>query len=417
MTLNNQYIASKKTNVLLTFLCFLLFPGWSLPLLLLQIYYNHKFAYVCLGILMGLWSFLLAPIGDVYRYSMDYYLYRDFNFDQFCQFLLLKNDYLLGVILYTLSYLNIPPDFSRFLYVTTGSTIIFLLIYNFSVQYRDMLGRKNCFLIFLFVFLNIKFSNFSFRFALSCTLYLLGGLYIINNKKKKLAYLLLSLSVINHISFIIFIVPLFLCCIFPNFGSKRLSIILLILAISFSGTFLNDILKNLAPHSNLVQHALYYTDGVWAGDFLEDHSLFFRIKLLIDSIPIYTLLIIFCYVYKKNKWSSWIEFLLILIVITAPYVSLKARCQSVLFFPLLFYILHRLSIITKQKRNLIIITLLLTGCIATISSLWGNRRELSMSQEQKLFTANIIKIFSHSYDYNWLQRNVNEDGSPANINY
>ncbi len=407
----------KNLNAVITILCFIILPGLSFPLLLMQIYYNHKYAYICLAILLGLWSFLMAPIGDMYRYSMDYYLYKDYDYNQFSQLILLKNDYLLGIVLYTLSKLNLPPDISRFLYVSIGSMIIFLLFQKIVPQLQEKYGKKTVFLLFLILFLNFKYSSFSFRFNFSCALYVLGGFLLINNKKKALACILLLISVINHISFVLFLFPILLSYIFPKFCGKRLSLILIILIFTFTGTFVNDLLKILAPHNALVQHALYYTDGVWAGAFLEGHSLFYKIKLIIDSIPIYTLLIVYYFIFRKNRWACWIDYLLVIVVITAPYVSLKGRCLSASFFPILFYIIYSFPTIKELYRIRILKTLIITGIILSFSSLWGSRRELNISQEQKLFTTNIINILSHSYDYNWLRENVNEDGSPAKINY
>lgn len=50
---------------------FILNPGLSLPLVFWQIYRGHKYAFILLALFLSMWAYLLAPIGDMYRYSMD----------------------------------------------------------------------------------------------------------------------------------------------------------------------------------------------------------------------------------------------------------------------------------------------------------------------------------------------------------
>lgn len=412
--IHNNRVSNRNTIIIL--IIFIFFPALSFPFLIWQIYNNKKYAFVCLAILFGLWSFLMAPIGDMYRYSMDYYIYENLKFEQFRVMLLLKNDYFLAFLMYTLSILKLPPDLSRFLYVTIGSLIIFFLFYKICQRLIPEEGRNNCFILFIILLLNFKFSSLSFRFVFSCSLYLLGGYYVLVEKKKK-GYLLFLLSILNHISFIIFIFPILVVCRLKKFGSKKITLFLLVLIFTFTGTFVNELLLFLAPNSSLIQHALYYTDGVWAGEFLEDHSIGYRVLMMINTIPSIICYFVFYYIFKKNNWSRWIDALLMLVVLTAPYVALKARCQTVTFLPLLFYIIYHIKDIPLKKRKMVLTMLVLSGIIFTGSNLWGSRRELSLSQEYKLFTTNIVEIFNHSYDYNWLRENVNEDGSPAKINY
>lgn len=410
---NNKVLYS---NTFFVIIVFILSPALSFPLLIWQIYHEKKYAFICLAILLGLWSFLMAPIGDMYRYSMDYYLYENLTFDQFKSMLLIKNDYLLSFTMYTLSYFGIPPDYSRFLYVTVGSLCILFLLYRICNGIFLSEEKNARFVLFIILFLNFKFSSLSFRFAFSSVLYLLGGIYLLVENKKK-GYIILFIAVLNHISFIIFILPLLFTSVCKKFGSKPATLILIILIFTFSGTFVNDILLYLAPNSGLIKHALYYTDGVWSGQFLEDHSIGYRILGIINSIPCYICYFIFYYIFRRNAWSRWIVALLLLVVITAPYVVLKARCQSVAFLPIIFYIMCHIKEISVKIKNKILLIMLVSGVIYTGANLWGTRRELSMSQEQKLLTTNIIEILNHSYDYNWLKENVNEDGSPAKINY
>lgn len=266
------------------------------------------------------------------------------------------------------------------------------------------------------LFLNYSFTSLCFRFNLSCVFYFCSA-YLFSVKKNFLGRLLLLVAVFNHISFLLFAIPLLFSLYYNRFGNKRLLLVLIILILTFSGDFLNLFLKNLDFQNRLIEHALYYTDGVWAGDFVEDHSLGYLIKLYLDRVPFFMSCIVAYKIFRKNKLASLISFLLILTVITAPYLTLKIRCQTVLILPLLFYIIRYLPESKTINCRFAVYMLLISGLIFSGSDLRGKRRELSISKIDALFTQDAFSILSNQYDRHWIETHVNEDGSPANINY
>ncbi len=394
---------SKQAGI--TFLLFMVYPLLSLPLILKGMLDNKKWGYFFFACFMGLLGMLYPPTGDFYRYTRDYIYIKDFNWEQFQNFLLIKQDCLLPYISYFFSRLNIPFDYSRFLYN-------FIAYYLLGLIYTDEINR-NCYYIkrnsiyFLGMFMSVSLSLYLFRFFFSMILYAFGT-YNIIYKGKKWGWIFVILSVFNHFSFFIFLAILILTKLCRFKFRKWIVILLCVLTFTIS----SDVLISLFTFmpTDIVNHYSTYLDGYYAGDYLKDHSIRYRISVLLSSAITYAAVIIYVITYNKKsvKSGSIVNGVLLATLLSSPFSTIAYRFATVLLLFIKIHFLNTFNGTRKQCRYLLILFLL--TMLFNITDLWSSRRQICVSDLSLICYASAPQILMHTYSEQWINQNVYENG-------
>lgn len=396
-----SFKVSKVNNIIL----FLIYPILSLPVIIRGAVRNKRYSYILLSIFMGYIGLLYAPIGDYYRYYTDFNNYKPLNLQEMLEVLQYSNDYLMPIVYWCIAKVGMSADLTRFIYNCTGFLLYFKIFYNLTSGTNNIAVRKV--LLFIFVLI-IGYQPFMSRFGLATIFFVYGAMCILNRKQK--GWLWLMLASIQHFSFVALLIPFVVFNIIKYEGSKNISVILVILSFIFNNDFISPILSMIADSVPIVNHISYYVDGYYANDYYEEHSIRFQILYILSQVGYYSLLMFFCVFFTKTRLSGWINFLLILIVISSPFKGISIRFIGVTQYFLIIYFINFIIKYGFPKvylRNLFIAM----SCFMLVINLWSTRRELSMSMESKLLLPSIF-IWTSEYSPEWVDNNVNTDGSP-----
>lgn len=408
-----EVLDRNKINRILLVALFIIYPLGSLPFVFREIYKGKRYAYSLLAIFIGYICMLYPPTGDLYRYTQDYYTYLNLSYSSFRDLLSLKLDYLFSFILWGLGQLNLHCDLSRFLYAYIGSELLFSIFYDQVKSYAvDPSYRRRVFFLFVLLLLYTNFIGLCFRYGFSCALFAYGSYQVLWKKRNK-GWIALVIAVLNHFSFLVFFLTVVGCKIIPFKGKRWLAILGIVWMILFSGNIMSDIISILPLQANVVDHLMAYIDGEWAGEFLEEHSLRFRIMLFLNRLGILSLLLIFMCWFKPGRWSGFLNVMVGILAISSFSVTLLFRFEWAAVMPFYIYVVHLL--LQKENhlpyRRTFLRLMLGVGCIMLFSALWGGRRQYLISNEYKLLYGSSITILNTSYSLQWLNSHVNEDGS------
>lgn len=390
----------------IAFLLFIIYPLLSLPLILKGMLNNKKWGYFLFACFMGLLGILYPPTGDFYRYTREYFVIKDyFDWEQFKDYLLIKQEFLLPYISYIFSKLNIPFDFSRFIY----NFIAYYLLGDIYISEisRNCHYTKKYSAYFIGMFISFSLSLYLFRFFFSMILYAYG-VYCIVYKRKNQGWIFVILSVLNHFSFIVFAVVLVLTKLFHFRFRKWIVILLCIPALAFGGNLMTDLLSFLP--TDIVNRYSEYLDGYYAGAYLEDHSLKYRISILLSSAITYAAVIIYMITYDKKTIGkeSIVNGILLVTILSSPFSTIAYRFATVLLLFIKIQFLNAFDGTRKQFRYLMILFLL--TMFSNMTGLWSSRRQISISDFSLIYYASAPQIMMHTYSEQWINKNVYEDG-------
>ena len=352
---------------------------------------------------------LYPPFGDLYRYSLDYDLYKDLNFSYFLLYAFVEYDYLLSFLLYGLGNCGLPCDLSRFIFNFWGFYLYGMLYYHITTDNSIINKGKTGLKWFSVYFFAISFCGFCFRFSLAMILFVYGSYFIVYKKRKKY-WIFVLLSVLCHFSFVLFAISLSVSRI-VTFAPKRniwyfLSACGLLFGIFNTGVFLD--LKIIG--GNLVDRYDGYFDKNDMGQYAENFSW----KALIwQKFGLLWQFLFYCYymVYRhlgSKRELSLPNIMTCICLACSPFSVVFGRFMTVaLEFWRLFYMEHFLNI-GKMKKQLNI--LLIFAILSFVLQFWGKRRELSVSDMHLLFTSTSVQILDHQYTPSWVYKNVRADG-------
>jgi hypothetical protein len=403
----NLYVKN-KTFFGLVF--FLLAPLYSVPYIVKGMVDRNKYSFVLWAFFMGLLGVLSPPVGDLYRYAEDYYIFKDCNWDTFLSILTVKFDYILSIISYVFSKLDIPFDLTRFLFNFFAHYLLGLLyldITNSNIALkRD--SKYNFYAVILFM--GFSFSLYVYRFYFSMILFLYGA-YKVYFKECKSGWLFIFLSVLNHFSFVVFLLG-FLLLKMKLFRFNRKLVISLFVMMSFLDTdFLISIMKTLELPTALIDKYSTYFDGYWAGRYLVDRSWRYRLMVFLVSLVSYvgSIIYVIYYNYGKRSVSAFVNLFLIMALLVSPFSIVYERFLVVLLLSIKVYFLLIYDG-SKQMRFMLKI-LCLFVIFGSFVEMYGMRRQIAVSQYDKLFYSTSFQLLQSSYDMHWINGNIDSDGN------
>ncbi len=407
MRIPNRVISSIYISKqgLITLILFIVYPLLSLPFIIQGMFKYQKWAFILFSCFMGLVGLLFPPTGDFYRYTQDALFIKNLSWDEFLVYSFVKFDYFLVYLSYVLTHLGVNFDISRFIYNTIGYLLLSKIFLELLEYNKEIKKKYRC--IFFGLFICISLNMFLYRFFFSMILFLYGSYQIIIFHRKTGA-LFLMWAVLNHLSFIIFVI---------GFIGQRLGLFrfnrYIIAILCFIACFLDsNVVKNLFQilPVQYIDRYMIYLDGYWAGDYLEDHSLRYRIMLIVSSFITYSSILIYYLIYDKiNKEKKALtNYILLLVAFMSPFATIVGRFLTVLSLSIKIIFMYSFkdnSLFRKCAYVLFYLTLLDDGM-----GIWSCRKELIMSDSNILLYGSFPSIITHSYSEDWLNRNVFEDG-------
>ena len=400
-------------NLGITSIIFLVLPLYSVPFILYGMWKQEKWAFVLWACFMGLVGILIPPTGDFYRYTMDYELYKGLDWGDFFLLAGLKNELMLPLISYGISELGLYFDLSRFLYNFLGYFLLGFL-YVGIVRNNPNLQDKKIALYALGFFVSISLATFCYRYFLSAIFFVFGA-YRIVYKKRKNGWWFVALAIFNHFSFLIqAIVLLFQQLNFFRFGRKMV-IFFILVSFLIDASFVTR-LFDMLPF-DFVSHYMAYLDGNWAGDFLEEHSLRYKIVMFIGNSIHYVCMLIYIILYNRSlpKYNSLVNSMLFLTFLSTPFVTINGRFLAVMIYFVKVYFLEIFDGSRQMLKYLKVMFWLVM--ISNLMGMWGFRRQFAISDFPMMFYSSSFQILAHTYDANWIDDNVSEDGNLLQINY
>lgn len=395
-----------EINKIITIVLFVIYPLLALPFIFIEIYNRRRYALSLLAIYLGYFAMLYAPTGDLYRYFQDFTFYQNLSFAEFKLSMSNKMDFMQPFLFWGMAKLGFTCDATRFLYVYISSELLFSIYYDITEKSKN--SQIVNLLLLLLLLLFVKYERFTVRFGMS-TMFFTFGWYKILFCNKKWYWLLILLSILNHFSFILPVMA-FVGARIINFQPKRwVFICLFIGSFILSGDYLSGIISLLPFDENIINHLLAYTDGYWAGEFLDDHSARFSLGRNLLKLPYFIFTFLLIKDYEVNKITGTIVASMLLLFVFAAFITIQSRLQQVYVFQALIYLLSKGDSYLKCKKHIIYAFSL--GFIYLFLCTWTMRRELSLSQEKKLLYPT-YSIWTSPFTEEWVDYKVFTDGAP-----
>lgn len=398
----------KLVNKCLLFVLFVIYPIAALPIVVYGVFHRKKYCFTYLAAYMGVFAVLYPPYGDVYRYTLDYLIYKNLDFYSFSLLSGLKFDFLLPYLAYGMGKLDLNFDLYRFIYSFVGYQLVFN-IFNDLVNKNLSLQRKQTYRLFLILyFVLFALTSFSFRFGLSTILYVYA-VYKLIYCRNNIGWIYLVAAVLNHFSFGVFFI-LFLGVKIRLFERSKKFLILCIFIALFmdDGLFVGNLLKMLPLQDGLMNHIMEYINGNADQGLLEGRPWTAKIGTLIGAIAIYPVMYYAVKFYRRDLSFSVIIQMFVLLACTAPFFVVYYRYVQLTIVLFVVYFSYRY---THTSVNYKCLKVLMTFCLLSfLFHFYTIRKVLYVSAEYKWLYASFPALMSHTYTEQWLYQNVSEEG-------
>ena len=386
---------------------FIVYPIITLPWIVQGMLRYERWAFIMWAMFMGFIGILYPPVGDFYRYTRDFYFYKELDWVDFLMVVSLKFDYLLAFLSYSVGKLDLNFDIVRFIYNFVAYLLLGLLFLKLTRKNPYLSNDRRTRILALVLFIPFSISLFLFRFFFSMILFMYGTYLIIVDTKKK-GWLFVALSVLNHFSFLVFLAAL----IFHRWGlfkfNRQIIAVLGVFGVFCGGLIVHSVMNYLP--TDIVNHISIYIDGYWAGDFMEDRSVRYRIQQLLGNLVVYCAVGAFILLYpsKPSRLAAWVNSLLLLAFISSPFVVMYGRFLIVLMYGIKIFLLYSFNNSPMSRKALY--ALFICVIISNLTDVWSIRRQLSISRETQLFCSSSIGILTNHYSETWITDNVFESG-------
>ena len=262
-------------------------------------------------------------------------------------------------------------------------------------------------------FLVFSFITYLWRFGFSTVLFAYGS-YLLVYKSKNKGWVFVALSILNHVSFLLFAIGLFV----QQMGGFRFYKWIVVL-LCLCSMFLNSsIFTSILPYmpTDIVQRFGSYVDGYYATDYFADGSWKYQLQIFLTSSITYVAVVIYILIYRgNNKIEAITNAILVLACLSLPFDTMRMRFLAVLLFFIKMFFLTQYDGTLKNLRCIKV--MFLCVMIGNVLSVWGARRQIEISDYELLLYSTIPQIMSHTYSLQWIDKNVTSDGDIVKINY
>lgn len=395
-----------KVNVAIAVtILFLIWPMLALPCVIVEVLNRRKYSFVLLTIFMGYIAYLWPPTGDLYRHTLSYF---EFKYSSSYKLSEYQEDYVMHILSFIFAKNGIPFEFVRFIFIVVSYTLMFRVLEDLGRKYSFVKENYRSFLGIFFFVVNFTIIVFGLRFGFGSVLMSYGVYLLWNSRYQGWCWCIIAFLV--HYSLISVFILLILSRLI-KLKNKKIAIISLLFFI-FPMTALLDKVIMILPIPDIVKVVLtVYSSGYWGQEAMADRSLLYRLSLLISQIPVYYT--VYCFLRDGKFRTICDSFLIIMVVfwsISSSSYEFFGRVTTFIIYPMVFYMAYRACRLRVIRRIHVTLILLV---FSFLSSFYGMRREVSISDMSLLLYGNTYQIISHTYDLNWLRANVNSDGSAA----
>lgn len=406
------YFVLQKKKLILCFL-FLFFPLYTLPWILKGMLNCEKHAFVLWAIFMGMLGVLYPPVGDIYQYTIDYLLYKDYSWGYFLDIVTFKFDYVLSFFSFFLGKIGLNFEIYRFVYNFIGYYLLGSMYINIVTEKKILYNKYDKYYLLGF-FIAFNIIAFLWRFGFSSVLFLYGCYQIVYLKRRK-GWFFIVISVLNHFSFLLFFIILcFQQLRFFRFN-KNVLIVICVLSLFVNGNTVTVILPYL-PY-NIVERYSIYWDGYYATEYFSDHSWKYQLKIFLNSFVTYIACYFYVLTYKKENKNilSVTNGVLCLTCLSLPFDTMRMRFLALLLLCIkLSFLWYYDGTRLKAVALRIMFWCVMMG---NVINFWGIRRQLDVSEISRIFYSSTFQVISFTYDEMWINKNVSTDGGLIQINY
>jgi hypothetical protein len=390
---------------------FCIYPLCALPFVFIEIYNKKKYAFILLSIFMGLVAYLIAPTGDLYVHTNEYFIFADLTFLEFLDILPFTIDFVYYFVAYIFSITGIPFEFIRFFFVLISYLLVFDIFRDLSFTNKKIKNSKKIYMIFFLIcFFQVLFMVTAIGLRYGLAIYLMVyGIYILFQKENSKGWFYILLSCFTHFSMVL-ILFIILLTRFLKLKKINKSSLFLSLVFIFFGTNIILFFINLFPlNPFLKDKIILYVTGYWGNDFLQIHSFLYRISRLMAHVSVYPLLLFIFVTNLKNKLSGIVLSMSFLLFILYPVANLFYRFTQIILF--IFLISFILSYNKSKLHNFFLTIIFITSTFTfLLGSIYTHKRNFLISNEYKILYPSIPFILYSTYDQKWIDTYITTNG-------
>ena len=263
-------------------------------------------------------------------------------------------------------------------------------------------------------FITFSFITYLWRFGFSTALFAYGS-YLLVYKSKRKGWIFVILSILNHISFLVFTIGLLV----QQMGALRLRK-WVVVVLCLCSLFLNSsVFTSILPYmpTDIVQRFGSYVDGYYATDYFTDGSWKYQLQIFLTNSITYVAIIIYVLIYRgnNNKIEAITNAILILACLSLPFDTMRMRFLAVLLFFIKMFFLTQYD--GRKKSLSYIKVMFFCVMMGNALNIWGARRQIEISDYKLLLYNTMPQIMFHTYTDQWIDKNVTSEGDVVKISY
>lgn len=389
-------------NFKLSFMPFLICPIYSLIWGIHKLLSGNKSAIIAISLAFGLFAFLTPPVTDLYRHTLDYYLYKGMSFSNFVNGYR-SFDFIIPFCEWSLANLNIPYNYLRFFlfFLTTylQLNLFYKITTNSFYSFKELSLRLFAVLLLCFSLSTI----IGVRWGVAVTLYVYGAFYLIHECKKKTAFFYFFIAAMVHFSMLPFVLFIYIASYvhIPKYLFPFCIIVAFVLSLTV-GAYVE---------SFLLSRDLYGSDYVSSGEtgsgsaFISFNGLVFKYTSRLTKLPY--VLVFWLFYDNRTLWTRWIGSALLLFALFYKFDIITSRTISFFSGISLFYLLC--LEITNQRTIKYFRLILVCLAIMTSFTIYQYRKMFSVAHYEYMFIPAPFSL-TQDYDMNWITTNLDENG-------
>lgn len=389
------------TTVFLILIC----PFLSIPVLFYGVYHHRRHSMFLLAFVAGLFAFMLAPVGDLYRHTMMYYMFDGMSFATFSS--TLDDDFIMQSAAYYMANSGIPYPFLRLVYVTLSYLMVFKMYKDTSQECAGAISKRQQFVKFLLVFSSVDLIGVAsgVRWGVASMTFVYA-FFQWNKHNRLYAICLFALSIATHYTLLYYLVVIVLMALVP-LKNKKLLLFIALIALLLSEFLISKMVGYF--EANDLEGSVYLGDGEWARGFnvaIMGMILYYFRKYL--CFPVFYLQNVCC---QKRDYFYRVTYVVFLVVlISLPLSNIVGR-TGVMYRIMVAILLAGCS--WQHIRPHIKCYRFVVACylISFLSTFYSARAQLELSRMEDMFKPLPVILIGHDYSLNWLYQNVNSDGS------
>lgn len=399
----------KKSSILLSII-FVISPFWALPVIFYFIYKRSYLGIVFLALFMGIMSHLILPSGDLYRYHLEYDLYKISDFSEITNSI--SFDFVYPVTMFLFSKI-ISFELFRLLVCFISYLLFFQIFIKISKNNIFLDNNNQAYIVAFILFFSaggfgLFITSVRYSIALSITLY---SIYHIYHLRDNTRYWLIIFACFIHLSMLFYLLLIFISIYF-KIQLKLYHIIsyILIFVISYLNINVNNInlFSLIGPYFALnsilyIKLFTYLDPNNFTNPLSSSVGLF--MSYLVSYIFAYLAFLYLLFKYKNYNIFSFFVLVFILahlfFYIYTLYYRLLATSVLLFIFPLLI----------KCKNLKILFLFTFYSFLIFCSSIYFFKKDLILGNSAKIIYTPLPILLNTHYETKQLNLILEDDGS------